>query len=652
MKQYAPRLGGVLPIAAMVVLVLWSWLRLEFFEMSRTVPAAEGVVRWPNALASVDHPFHAARFGMFLDALRNGHVPHWVFSHQGGYPAEFYPFGSSLVDLLVWVVTLGQMSIPMVHTWSVGIVFALPALGFLGIARLSGMSLWIAPVALACHLCIRGWWWSGSSYELIEWGLVTNVLAAVLIFLAMVAIASAMTTGNLRWLALAAGLIAWAEITNPRSLIAVATVALAAAAVWMLETGERRLSLPWLVAPFVLGLAGAAPLLVSLIRYNDLYFFVHYSGYAGLREWLDSSIQAVSGPVFVVAVVGLLIALLTPVSIIEKVVTWTTVIYCALTAYLVLIDWPARWTEQLETTRLMPFQRLLMIAFAAIAVGRLSQLISTRWSEVTCAGLAALIPIIYVMAPPGFIPESDRGLVRDGTMAQAGIVDLRTAVELADRTAPADTAILILGTTAFWHDSLWAPLWSDRLFFYDDWLWYWQREHVGAYDPSLEHAYPVDSSTVDPEYLATHGIGAVVVTGEARGSAEAAPFLEQTRAGTYDVYLVLNPTSLATIGIANAPSSIDDEAISVSGIQAGGAVVVRENWFPRWRAAVDGEAVAVVHRPDGYMEVTVPPGSESVVFHYERTTLDWIALIVAFAAGMFSLVILILVRPTARLEPR
>jgi uncharacterized membrane protein YjjB (DUF3815 family) len=333
-------------------------------------------------------------------------------------------------------------------------------------------------------------------------------------------------------------------------------------------------------------------------------------------------------------------------------VTWTTVIYCALTAYLVLIDWPARWTEQLETTRLMPFQRLLMIALAAIAVGRLSQLISTRWSQVTCAGLVALIPIIYVMAPPGFIPESDRGLVRDGTMAQPGIVDLRTAVELADQTAPADTAILILGTTAYWHDSLWAPLWSDRLFFYDDWLWYWQREHVGAYDPSLEHAYPIDSSTIDPAYLATHGIGAVVLTGEARESAEAAPFLEQTRAGTYDVYLVSNPTSLATLGSANAPSSIDDEAISVSGIQAGGAVVVRENWFQRWQATVDGEAVAVVHRPDGYMEVTVPPGSESVVFHYERTTLDWIALIVALAAGMFSLVILIRVRPTARLEPR
>ena len=34
--------------------------------------------------------------------------------------------------------------------------------------------------------------------------------------------------------------------------------------------------------------------------------------------------------------------------------------------------------------------------------------------------------------------------------------------------------------------------------------------------PSLEHAYPSDSSTIDADYFATHGIGAIVVTGEAQ----------------------------------------------------------------------------------------------------------------------------------------
>src|SRR4029079_55839 len=129
------KLDGALPLFALVVLSLWVWRQLDFFETSREVMTADGQsVRMPNALATVDHPFHAARFGIFLDALGNGHVPHWVFSHQGGYPAEFYPFGSSLLDLLVWCATLGQMSIPMVHTWAVAIVFVLPALAILGSA--------------------------------------------------------------------------------------------------------------------------------------------------------------------------------------------------------------------------------------------------------------------------------------------------------------------------------------------------------------------------------------------------------------------------------------------------------------------------------------------------------------------------------------
>ena len=120
------RSDWVLPVLALVVLSVWAWHRLEFFQLSRLVMTGDGqTVRMPNALATVDHPFHSARFGMFLDALSNAHPPHWILSHQGGYPAEFYPFGSSLVDLAVWCVTLGQMSIPMVHTWAVAIVFVL-----------------------------------------------------------------------------------------------------------------------------------------------------------------------------------------------------------------------------------------------------------------------------------------------------------------------------------------------------------------------------------------------------------------------------------------------------------------------------------------------------------------------------------------------
>ena len=341
MNRSAPDRNWQLPIAACIAAILWAWHRLEFFTISRLVPGPDGTpIREPNALATVDHPFHAARFGAFLDAVRDGGVPRWIPDHQGGYPAEFYPFGSSIVDLIVWLLTLGQMSLPMVHTWSVAIVFALPAVGFAGIARLSGRSMWLAPVALLAHLCVRGWWWSGGSYELIDWGLVTNVLAAVLIFLALVSVGALLDGGRLRWIPVIALLIGWATYTNPRSLIAVGTIAIAALLVWLVDQAGNRIPVRFVVAPFALGLAVAAPVLIPLIRYNDLYFFVHYSGYESVRTWLDSSVQAVSGPVFCASLAGIVIVLLTQSSLIERLIAWTTVVYALVTVYLITVDWP------------------------------------------------------------------------------------------------------------------------------------------------------------------------------------------------------------------------------------------------------------------------------------------------------------------------
>ena len=140
-------------------------------------------------------------------------------------------------------------------------------------------------------------------------------------------------------------------------------------------------------------------------------------------------------------------------------------------------------------------------------------------------------------------------------------MDLRAAVEQADVAAAPDSAILILGTTAYWHDHLWATLWTDRLLFYDDWLWYWQREHAGAYDPDTEHAYTSDASTIDTGYLATHGIGAIVVTGQAKAGSRRLHFSNRSARGIYDVYLVTSPTTLATLDGRNSPARSDDETI-------------------------------------------------------------------------------------------
>ncbi len=274
---------------------------------------------------------------------------------------------------------------------------------------------------------------------------------------------------------------------------------------------------------------------------------MHYSGYLSVRAWLDSSIQAVSGPVFVLAVIGLIWVFAAPTKIAERLIGWTTVLYLALTWWLIVVDWPGGSVEQLETTRLMPFQRLLMIALACIALGRLAQLLVPRWQSWSVATLAALIPVLYVISPPSFIPESDRGLERVGSMAQPGIADLHTAVEIADAAAPGSTAILILGTTNYWHDQMWATLWTDRLLFYDDWLWYWQQEHVGEYDPITEHAYPDDASALDPDYLRTHGIGSVIVTGQAEMRRRMSADLTMIRDGVYCVYLVNSYETTATL---------------------------------------------------------------------------------------------------------
>ena len=273
--------------------------------------------------------------------------------------------------------------------------------------------------------------------------------------------------------------------------------------------------------------------------------------------------------------------------------------------------------------------------------------------------LAAVIAVLYVAAPPEFIPESDRGLVRIATYADPSMVELERGVALADAGAAPDTAILVLGSHVSWHDPLWAPTWTDRRLFYDDWLWYWQREHVGDYDVDTEHTYRSDASALDPAYLATHGIGAIVVGhvgGGAAGDAASSPWLSSRFAGRfYDVYLVEAPTTFATLAGQDVATTGDGAAtISVATGGLAGPLVVRTNWFPRWQASVDGEGMDIRHRSDGYIEVDVPPGVETVTLTYAVTRLDWLArlLCVASAVTVLGLLLASRLRPTARSAPR
>ncbi len=49
----------------------------------------------------------------------------------------------------------------------------------------------------------------------------------------------------------------------------------------------------------------AAPLLIALARFDDLYFFVFYERYDSFREYWEASMTAVSRPVLLIGFVGL-----------------------------------------------------------------------------------------------------------------------------------------------------------------------------------------------------------------------------------------------------------------------------------------------------------------------------------------------------------
>ncbi|MGH2533736.1 MAG: hypothetical protein ACRDJW_15705 [Thermomicrobiales bacterium] len=625
-------------VGTFVALVLWVAYRLDLFDVWTWVTASDGArTRLPDTYATVDHPFHAARAETLRQSLADGEWLRWIGHHQGGFPVEFYPLGVAWFEVALWAGFLGLLPMAYVHKVAVAVIFLLPMLGYLLLARRDRLSPGIALAASAAHVCVNGWWWSGGFHELVSWGLITNVAGHVLPLFALTGLVSYLHSGSRANGALAITAAAGAIYSNPRSVVPVAVVGIAALITVAADHSSTRPVLGRLLGRLALvgGAAGllAAPELIALIRFDDLYYFVHYQRYENVSALLDSSIQAVSGPIFVAGVVGLVLGFALPGRVQTRAVAISLLIYASLTAILATRSVFEGTVEQLELTRLMPFQRLLTIYLAAIAVhdalgwaGR--RFVQHRHAivDVGLVAIAGLVVLLYVVTPPTFIPDGDRGLYSIPSAAQPEIAELEEAVRAADREAEAGAAVLVLGTTISWHDQLWAPLWSDRPFFYDDWLWYWQTAHYGDYDPLVEHAYPNDASTLDAEYLRRHGIGAVVVTGAAKADAAASPFLRHRRSGVYDVYVVQQPTTVVTFGDDNAVSSaVMGQRVTATGVGDGGTALVRRNWFPRWQATVNGEPAAITRTDDGYMTVPVPSGDAQVELTYALDGWDWIA---------------------------
>jgi hypothetical protein len=302
----------------------------------------------------------------------------------------------------------------------------------------------------------------------------------------------------------------------------------------------------------------------------------------------------------------------------------------------------------------MPFQRYLVMYVAAVAAYDLA-----RWTigrvagfatELALVGLAGLLLYLYVIAPPSFIPETDRGLYEIPSTARPEISDLEQAVKTADQEAAPGTALLVLGTQVSWHDGLWSPMWSDRPFFYDDWLWYWQTKHFGDYNPTTEHAYTRDDSTINQEYLRRHGIGAVVVTREAKPAAAESSLLERIKQGIYDVYVVRDPTTIISFDGQNASeSTIDNQAFSASGKGSAGTARIRRNWFPRWSATVNGKSAPITQTDDGYMAVPISDGNSQIELRYDVDAWDWLARLLAIA-GLACVIALLLPQRWIRRE--
>ena len=387
---------------------------------------------------------------------------------------------------------------------------------------------------------------------------------------------------------------------------------------------------------------------------------MRYSWYTNLHDYYRSSVAAVSTPVFIVGLLGLVMGLVLPRHAAIRAVALSLVIYIAATAWFVLELWPSGFAQQLETTRLMPFQRLLWLAMAGygayVVFDELRRLARPWLRDAALAALGVAIVVAYVAAPIGAVPVSDRGLVQLPTIAQPGIADLEAAVREADARAPMGTAILVMGTTLSWHDQLWAAQWTDRPLCFNDWLWYWQTKNYGAYDPEKEHDYPDPTTALTADYFSHHGIGAVVVHGVTQSAAAQSPLLSSVRPGIYDVYLVNSPVGIVTMGGATAASvSVTSDRITATGTSDGAPIIVRRNWFPRWSATVNGRAAAVTETADGYMQIAAPAGQVDLELRYVVDRWDWFGRALAALGVVLCLLALAparWLRPIAQLARR
>ncbi|MDQ2652976.1 MAG: hypothetical protein M3Z20_08015 [Chloroflexota bacterium] len=627
----------------------YAALRMHAFALTAPVLLPSGITWLPNTFATVDHPFHVARAATLWRELGQGQILRWIGQHQGGYPVEFYPLGEAWLEVSIRAASLGRLGAEGAHTLAVVVLFLLPGVGFLALSRLDSLSPAVALLALALQLALPGGWYHGGYTELVQWGLVTNVAGATAAFLLLPALAWFCQAGRWRGLALSTFLAAAAVYSNPRSLIGVAAVALGCLIGLSLSgNGVSRSFVTGRIALVATGTALlAAPLLVSLLRFGGLYTFVHYSGYADLAAYLRTTLEAVTPWVVALAVVGGIGAFVVrgvgqrftrPLA--TRCAFLALIVYVLLTLALSFVPALEAAASQLETTRLMPLQRLLTLYLAAAGAWWLLSSFVRRWSWVREASMAvaAVLLVAALTRPPAnpvdpASPEAPAvGLYPVTMSAQPVQAHLEQAVERADAAAEPGTAILVLGSGLSWHQGLWSPLWTERPLYYDNWLWYWHPDQVGTpgYRPEAGNHFPDPEQTLTPGFLAAHGIGAVVVTGQAATAAAQSPLLKPQGGDDYQAYVVRDPRTTITFEGTNATrSTFTNQVIAARSDVASLSPQVRANWFPRWRATGESGAIEVGRAHDGSIALTSTAPTSSITLAYAVQPIDWLARVLA-----------------------
>jgi hypothetical protein len=650
------------------LVALYVAVRMGVFTLSAEAVSSAGAARLPNTFASVDHPFHVARAEIVWRELTSGNVVRWIGQHQGGYPVEFYPLGVAWLEVLVRTLSLGTLAAEGSHTLAIIGLFLAPGAAFAALAREDGWSPAVGLTAFTLHISLPGSWYDGGYTELVQWGLVTNVSGAVAALCMLPAIVRFLRTGAGWSGAAAAALAAFAIYCNPRSLLALAALGLGAWLAGVIQNNgiSRR---GWAPAADVGRLTGrltqvavlaallASPELMALARFKDLYTFVRYSGYTGLTEYAVTAAKGITWPVLVLGLIGLVLGLLLRRRQATTSTAAALILYVALTAIFVIFPAAANLAPQLEPTRLMPMQRFLTIYLAAVAFWFiLSSVVSRiapqmRWlAPVLTTGVAAVILLMQTRPPGGLPPDPASPVVPPVSLyavamsARPEQADLEAAIRAADEAATPGTALLVLESALSWHQQLWAPLWTERPLFYDNWLWYWHPDHAGTpgYDALAGHHYPDPERTLERDYLSHHGIGGVVVTGVTREAAATSPLLRPLREGVYDVYIVSDPVTTVTFRDQNASFlAFGNQRVDAVSNRSGAPVVARVNWHPRWEATVDDERVETDRLNDGYVAIAPDEPVSRAELVYSVQPLDWAARVLTLigVVGLFWLLV-------------